>query len=457
MILPPHFQRKAICFPFGFGYIAQYLLNEGHHVEVLDIFANEYSKEQVVDILSKKFFDFYGISAFSTQYSYVKWLTKEIKEMNCSSTIVVGGPLGSYSPDIVLNNTNADVCCIGEGEITFPDLIQNNNNRSIVKGIAFKEDRKIVKTEPREYISDLDSLPTPVWDLFPVDIYLKNNSSSFAIITSRGCPYNCGFCSRTFKSVRYRSVDNVMAEIKQVIKKYNIKSIQFLDELFVANKQRILAFCERLSPLNLKWGCQGRINLVDKDILKRMKGAGCVYVGYGVESGSQKILDKMDKKIKVEDSVRVVNETFDVGLEPTIQMMYGYLGENDETLEETISFFDKINRPIYRPQLSPLVPLPNSPVYEYAIKNNLITNEERYLDSLQAGYLQYTKKHPLLVNMTEFGDEEYWRNWKYAVDEIDRRQRKRFFYFNVINHCKNYYRDGVRYIIKKINEKELYS
>lgn len=407
----PAGERTPSYFPLGLGYIAKILLNEGHDVKVLDIFAKGYNQKKVIEIIHSLEYDFVGISAMSPEYNYVKWLSKELKKYH-KGKIILGGALPTFSSEIILKNTEVDICIIGEGEETIKDIIKNKNNLKEVKGIYFREKNKIVKNHEREYIKDLDRIPLPAWDLFPIEIYLKTPSSpegycvnSMNIITARGCPYNCNFCSKTFKGTRLRSIDNIINEIKELIKRYNVKVINFADELVMVNKQRMYELCKKIKPLNLKWVCQGRVNVVDYDILKTMKKAGCCEVGYGIESGSLKILKNMNKCATPEMAANAIIAAKKTGVRPILQTMFGYPGEDKQTIKETIDFFKKVHA--HPDGVSITTPLPGTVLYEEVRKKGLIKDEEKYLEDLK-GTGQFT------LNLTEMSDEELVKMKKFA-------------------------------------------
>ena len=417
LIQPPHNyeggQRYPEAFPLGLGYIAKVLMDAGHRVDVLDIWAKQYSDEEVAHMAAVADCDVIGISAISTQYAYTKWLVAEIKKTR-DTPVVIGNALATLTPEIVMEHTQADVCVIGEGEITFKNVIDNLGNLESVKGIHFKQDGEIVKNKPQEYIKDLDSIDFPMRDIFPMDVYLKNcrvhgtNIPAMNLIAGRGCPYSCRFCSKTFAGLRLRSVDNIVAEIKMLIGKYGIKGVAFSDELVVINKDRMLELCDKIEPLEVKWSCQGRSNLVDYELLKRMKEAGCVSVGYGVESGSQAILENMNKRITVEQSRRAIEDTVKIGMRPLVQLMYGYPGENDATLRETTEFLSSLPY-ITRSTLSITTPLPGSELWDYAISKGLIKDPEKYLAQLAGGYAHDAKSCGQLINFTNFTREEFFQ------------------------------------------------
>ena len=421
LIQPPHYydggSRPPTNFPLGLGYIARVLHNAGHQVDVLDIWAHQWTNQEVIQNIRNIDHDIIGISAMSTQYAYVKWLIAELRKYS-KAKITVGGALATFSAEIVLKHTQAEICVIGEGEVTFLDVLKNLDNLKTVEGIYFKQNGEIIKNSPRKYIQNLDTIEFPDWALFPLEIYLKNcavfgypHIKAMNIVTSRGCPWDCCFCSKNFSGVRLRSIDNVIDEIKELKRRYAIRGIAFNDELVLINKQRAYELCQKIEPLQIKWSCQGRVNNVDFDLLKRMKKAGCLSVGYGVESGSQTILDGMNKKTTVAQAHTALRDTVKTGMKPIVQMMYGYPGETRETLQETIDFFK--NAVFLGPEiinslrLSATVPLPGAELYERAVKDGLISNEEKFLEELSAGYMHNVQK--LLVNFTDFSKDEFWR------------------------------------------------
>ena len=425
LVQPPHYydggSRAPGYFPLGLGYIAKSLLKSGHRVQVLDIWAHQYTNEDVIRKIKELDFDVVGISALSTQYVYVKWLITELKKRN-ASPVAVGNALATLSPEITLNNTEADICVIGEGETTFKEVVEKINDLEKVKGIYFKYADKISKNPSRGYIENLDTIDFPAWELFPMDIYLRHcrvystNIPAMNVVTARGCPYNCRFCSKTFRGVRLRSVNNIIDEIRVLIKKFEVRGIFFNDELVISNRKRIYELCDEIEPLGIKWNCQGRVNLVDLDILERMRRAGCVAVGYGIESGSQTILDNMNKQTHVEQSKKAIRDTIRVGMHPIIQMMYGYPGETRRTLQETTDFFKEI--PFVGPiGLSVTTPLPGTELYTYSLGKGLIKDEEEYLRRLSAGYTKSDGTRPF-TNFTEFDAKEFYRLKRYTETRI---------------------------------------
>jgi anaerobic magnesium-protoporphyrin IX monomethyl ester cyclase len=412
----PHEDRVPSVFPVGIANVAAAMTQEGVEVEVLDVFALGYSASDVSEYLKKSRWDVIGINAFSTQYPWATIFAAEAKRHQKQALIVMGGPLPTFNAELVLQKTATEICVIGEGEETIKDLVRNLGNPGEVAGICFKsKDGRIVRTSPRPYIKDLDSLPFTNYDIFPMGVYFKwvtvpgvaGGVKTVNMLTSRGCPYACNFCSKTFRGARFRSIDKIIEEIAELRDRYGIQGVIFSDELLLVKKKRTYELCEKIRPLKIYWSCQGRANTVDLDLLKTMKSVGCTSVGYGIESGSQKILDNMNKKVTVAQNERAITNTLKAGMIPVVQMIYGYPGEDADTIRETQEFFERIHfypaTAMGECEFSLLTPLPGSPLYQELLANGRIADEESYLEKLEHGY---NIDCPLRMNLTRFSDEE---------------------------------------------------
>ncbi len=411
-------------FPSGLGYIAAILLKENYDVKVLDINGYRYDKETVkkslYEFLINQGIDFVGIGCLITCYNYAKWLIQTIKEIKPETTVIVGGGLGSSIPEICLNKMKADIIVIGEGENTILDMLKTlliKKDLSKVKGIAFKKNGRVIRTPLRERIKNLDELPLPAWNLFPMHIYLKNpfevealmdlKKKSVNIITNRGCPYNCTFCYETFTHLRTtRSPENVIKEIKILKQEYNAELFLFSDDLFCVDKKWASDFCDLLlkENLNIKWFSAMRVNILDEPLLRKMKKAGCLLLNYGIESGSQKMLDVMRKGITTEDSAKAIAVTRKVGLRLNLSFMMGFPEETKETLQETINFCIQNN--IHLTAIFFVTPYPRTALYEQARQIGLIKDEEEFISRLG-------NATELTINLTKWSDEELvnLRNW----------------------------------------------
>jgi len=419
LLINPPIREHALPYelPIGLGIIANVLLGDGHEVKVLDINAERLSQPEVCERVSlQSYYDIIGVGGLITTYKYLKWLIPELKKRNPNSKIVVGGGVVIENPDLLISRVPADIAVIGEGEITMKELasvLESGGSLEKINGLVYKEKGRLIRTPPRPLISDLDSLPFPAWDLFPMDIYLYNvvcastlgKKTETNILAARGCPYGCKFCWHMFgRGARFRSVDNVVEEIKLLIRKYNVEAIHMIDETFTLSKKRVMEFCDRLiqEKIDIAWSSLARVNLVDEEMLKKMKQAGCFRVGYGIESGSQRILDRMNKGITTKQAERAIKLTRRIGLEVGATFMLGYPGEDLTTIKETVDFCQGLM--LTPTALFYTTPYPGTDLYE-EVKSQVIRRygeEEKFIETLGDAY-------DFTINLTDFSDEDLVR------------------------------------------------
>ncbi len=402
--------------PIGLGWIASVMQNEGHKVEIMDINAWRYPKEQVLEILRNKGkdFDIFGISGMITTYNYVKWLQNNLKQMFPDKLIVNGGAGPTSIPHLYLKN-GSDVVALGEGELTMLDLaetIENKGDIGNVEGIAWKQDDTIITNKQREAIQNLDELPLPAWELFPLEeIYLGNNiirkfnfTKSLNVLASRGCPFRCNFCHDGFgERTRWFSAEYMIDHLKYLKNRYGVQHVHFDDETFVGNRKRTIEFCQRMIDENLgiSWTCTGRVNVMNEELLKLMKEGGCIDIGYGFESGSQKMLNSMQKDATVEQAVKAVELTRKYGINVSGSLMVGAPGENAETIQEQVEFCKKANFRI--DHMFICTPTPRTGLYTVLMQQGRIKDEEQYVETMSKRGDFWAD---ILINMTDMPDEE---------------------------------------------------
>lgn len=431
IINPPiRLTEKPTVFPSGLGYIAAYLLREGYDVKVLDINGYRYNKETVENILRKHITDgkieIIGIGCLITCYDYVKWLVQAIRKIKPETKVIIGGGLGSSIPKMCIEKLKADIVVVGEGELITANLlkaIEKKQDLAKVRGIYFRGDNQIIKTPPEERIKNLDELPFPTWDLFPMQIYINNpfpleaimdlkNKKSMNVIAGRGCPYQCTFCYETFEHhVTMRSVVNVVEEVKIMQKKYGVELIYFVDDLFAMNKKWIMEFCDLLIKERIKliWLCTARVNLVDEEMVEKMKEAGCILLNFGLESGSQKMLDIMKKGVVVEQANNALKICRNADMRISQSFMMGFPEETKETLDETINFC--VKNDMHLTTIFFVTPYPGTPLYEQAKRIGLIKNEEEYIRKL-GNATEFT------INLTRWSNDELFKMRDYLISNI---------------------------------------
>ena len=422
LIQPMHEKQKkkvrtSISFPWGLAALAGSYRQAGYDVEILDGQALQFNKGELLLEINKFNFDIVGITAFSTQYPTVKLLAEQIKE-TFRVPVIVGGPLASYQAEMVLATTDVDVCVIGEGEIAGVEILRSWDDPQSVKGIAFKENGNIVLTLPQDRFVDLDQLPLPDFSLFDMERYVWHNNKfagktnsgirAMTFITSRGCPYRCHFCSKSCLSFRSMSPIKVYEMIAGLKREFKLEEIYFGDELFLSSKSKFKELAPMLKSLNIPWGGQARVNLVDKEFLNMIKDTNCEGIGYGVESGSQQILNNMNKKITVKQIESAMRYTQRLKIPIKVQLIFGYPGENEETVQETIDLFKRVDHPGRR--FNVITPIPGSKLYDDCLTQGLIKDEPGYLAAIEIGF-GIGKVH---VNFTNWPDDEIYPRKKAA-------------------------------------------
>lgn len=260
--------------------------------------------------------------------------------------------------------------CIGEGERTIVEIAKASSLDDIskIKGIYYRKDNNIYITDKRNDINDLDNLAFPARHLLPKeDIVmerLSNTSLPIAhVLFSRGCPYRCNFCANQNHNMRYRSKDNIKEELELLIKDYNIKGFCVVDDNFLVNKEKAMEIIKEIGKLNLKWSTLARVDNVDLELLKELKNSGCIEIKYGVESGSQKMLDLMNKNITVDEIKKAFTLTKDTGINAKALIMHGFPKEDYNTTKETIALLEDLKMYISRVGLTYFTYLPGSPIY----------------------------------------------------------------------------------------------
>jgi len=337
--------------PLGLAYLGAVSEERGDEVRILDMEVEEAPLSQV---LREERPDLVGITANTIQIKAAWRVAQEIKaEMDLP--IVLGGPHPTLLPQESVKRPEVDIVVRGEGEATWADLCQKLESGASLEeaqGISYRQNGRVVHNPDRPVIADVDSLPFPAHHLFQMERYTNLQPTldtvegrSFSILTSRGCPYRCTYCSQILPRVwRMRSPENVVAEWRWLVKDLGAKEIGVLDDSFNIDRKRVLAICDLLISEGLNhvpWIMINgiRANLVDEELLGRMREAGCIRTAFGVESGNQEILDTViDKRLTLEEIRAAFKAAKSVGMETIGFFIIGLPGETEETIEDTIRF-----------------------------------------------------------------------------------------------------------------------
>jgi|GEM_PF-133924 len=355
--------------PVGLGTINAVLRTDGHDARLANFSRAPW--EEVRRTLRKFRPKILGISLFTFNRGAVLRLARLARQLDPNLFIVAGGPHATHLAEHVLSrNPSVDAVALGEGEETMRELartLEAGGNLQGVAGLAYREGGGIVQTAPRPVVSDLNALPHPAahYESFGVDRF----SQFEFLITSRGCPARCTFCSTPEfwgTRLRYRSVDHVLDELRFLQERFGHVTVSFRDDTFTVDKKRTVELCRRIldSGLHLLWDCQSRVNAIDEERLVWMRRAGCQHIQYGVESGSRTILDKLNKGIQLEQVVQACELTRRVGMELSLYLITGVQGETESDIQATLRLIRQV-----RPHdgiVSPLVVYPGTALYEEA-------------------------------------------------------------------------------------------
>lgn len=368
--------------PLGIAYMAGVLQENHIDVEILDASAEDMDFKDVEKELLKRKPDLVALTALTPTIGRALETAQVVKETLPDSIVVIGGYHPTFNFIETLEDENVDIVIRGEGEYIMLNLVQALENQSSlhdVKGIVFedKNSKEIVVNPEAPLIQDLDELPFPALNLLPMKKYrlLDMDTHMTTMITTRGCPMQCSFCSSAAmhgKKIRERSVENIVDEIEYLKTNYDIDTIAFMDDTFTLKKRKVMAICDEILKRNIEimWGCTSRVDTLDEKLLKKMKEAGCITIFIGVESADQQQLDNMCKNTtiaKIENAFKIAHK---LKIRTIASVALGMPGDTKEIMNKTVKFVHKLkpNYAIY----SLATPYPGTRFYKEAFEKNLI-------------------------------------------------------------------------------------
>lgn len=371
----------------GLAYIAACLLRDGHQVIGLDCKTEPLSDQEIGRRLSDFGPHLVGVTAMTHEVHRAVRVCEIAHQAVPGTLTMVGGPHATALPERALLEFPAiDISVVGEGEETVCEIAQRIDSNSTallgIKGIAFRVDGKVVRNLDRPWTENLDALPLPAWHLFPKVI-------AWGMFAGRGCPYGCKFCQRVLgRKVRMRSVDNVIAEIDALDSQMGVHESWFQDETFALNRHWMEEFLTKLEERNRRtgyiwrWKANSRANLADESMYRRMKEAGCVGLGFGIESGNPDILKRIGKSVTKDMALRAIRSARRAGLETGAFFIIGHPGETLSTALQTVLFAGKLGADDIA--VGVMVPYPGTEIWEMAragrYNYRLLTEDWRMYD-----------------------------------------------------------------------------
>ncbi|MDR4506729.1 MAG: B12-binding domain-containing radical SAM protein [Candidatus Brocadiaceae bacterium] len=397
-------------FPLGLAYLSSTLKKSGYEVSIYDVDCNKDSKgmdytrlpekyrkylqelknpknviiKEISETLEKHQPDLVGITVMTPKVASAFTVASLVKKYNRNCTVVFGGPHATLRPDEILRNSmDVDFVINGEGEEVFLELVNTLREKTgsfdDIGGLSFRREGKNVHNETRTFINNLDELSIPDREaLLGSRTYTSEDMG--LLMGSRGCPYSCSYCATQIwsKKVRYRSIANILEEIKQVQYRFGTHQFTFKDDSFSVNRKRVIEFCNQLisADIKVKWDCNTRVDLVDLELLQIMKRAGCNSIKVGVESGSERILKLINKGITLERIKTAAHLFKKAGIHWTTYFMMGIPTETREDIEKTLDLLYDI-KPSFA-SIGVYEPFPGTGLFELGVEKGLVDREMTY-------------------------------------------------------------------------------
>ena len=384
---PPSVHSHPPFIPLGLAYLGAVAEKAGHQVTVIDCQAEKLNYETFQSRIAKTPSDVIGVTATTLLYKSAMQIITVAKQTQPQAVTVLGGSHGTFWDENALHEyPTLDVVVRREGEETLIELaekLQSQSSLSSVLGVTYRDGDKVVRNQDRPFIENLDALPFPAHHLMPLESLKHNGKIIFPLVSSRGCVFWCDFCStvRMFgRGYRMRSAKNVVDEMQLVHDKYGVDQVTFYDDAFSVDRSRVVKICEELHArkLEMKWDCGTRVDMVDRELMKTMRDAGCFAVWLGVESGSEAILGAMNKSIKLDQTRLAYKTAHQLGLMTIANVVLGFPGETEQTAKETIHFVKELSPDDVGFYVA--TPYPGTPMYEQVKKNGWlrVTDFDKY-------------------------------------------------------------------------------
>jgi anaerobic magnesium-protoporphyrin IX monomethyl ester cyclase len=357
-------QVDTYCPPLGVLYIASLVRKNNHIPYVIDVPALRWSLKETVNHVLSLNPDVVGISSMTINVLNAGKIAEELKREGIRAPIVIGGPHMTAAPVETLKRfSSIDYGVIGEGEITFLELIEKLGRHepvSDIMGISWRDHSgEVVVNPPRPFIKDLDTLPLPAWDLlpnfpeaYPQSALETKRLPAASVITSRGCPHQCTFCDRSVfgSSVRHHGAEYTLDMIRHLKNEYRVKDLMILDDNFILDKKKLFQICDAIieEEMDLRWYCLSHVRFMTEDRLKKIKKAGCWIMEVGIESGCERILKLLKRNTKKEEIAKAIKRAKQAGIRVKGNFIFGLPTETQDSLEETIQFATDIDISLFQ-------------------------------------------------------------------------------------------------------------
>jgi len=481
LLINPPFNRlkgiRAKYFPIGLGYLGAALKKNGFYVRIYNTeignpsenlicppmekvvsYYNKYIEslnnpdhyvwKNVENTISDFKPDIVGISVMTAKYGSALKISRICKSITKKIVVVWGGPHPTLLPEESLENDTVDFVVRGEGELAFPALCANlNGDIKTIKGISFKKENRIIHNSQMPLIEELDSLPFMGREL-ALNKEQYSNDDFGVITTSRGCIFRCTYCCAPKiwgKKIRHRSPENVIKEIIKIQKEYHTDTLMFWDDSFTVDKAYTKSLCNKIigKRLNIRFGCTTRVNLVDNELLKIMRKAGCYNIDFGIESGSKRILDLIKKDISFEQIEHAAKLCRKNNINWNAFFMIGFPQETKQDIIDSMKYFKKL-RPS-EASLSIFTPYPGTELFKVAKNYGLINDKVDW-----SSYSHHSSENSFVKDLTK---EELSELYKKFILIIARQKKSFLSRFFIRKTLLSFYFNHPRYFVLKVIQK----
>ncbi len=389
--------------PLGLAYVAASLEKANYKVEMLDNYLLKKPTNEIKQQLQQQKPEIVGITCGSATYHRCIETAKTIKETLPNCKVVVGGWHASYMPESILQHPEIDYAVMGEGERAMVELAthitngKGNEALANIAGLAYRHNGSIAKNAPK-FISNMDEIPFPARHLLPMHLYDRtieflNAKPADVMSIARGCPYNCAFCETKKlwgNTCRSFSPNRTLDEVNYMIDKFHTKGLYFINDNFTLKKKETTELCNLMvkNKLDLEWVCDTRVNLVSRELLSKMKEAGCKAIWFGVESGSPRILERINRNITLEQTETAFKLCREQGIQIACSFMLGFPDETHADMEATLKFAKKLD-PDWC-QFNIFIAYPDSSLYQELLQKGNYEQLDDFLLSVKTEDFNYT-------------------------------------------------------------------
>lgn len=396
-------------FPLGIGYLASVLREQGYGVEVYCMDVYHYTNEMLGDKLDANEYKLICIGFMASRFKEtILDLCSVVNAHKKDAWLVLGGHGSSPIPKYMIEKTNADVVSIGESENTLLKILHDKKHYI---------NARIYRCYP---VENLDVLPFPAWDLFPMDKYIRSiqfkgmdeKDCMFQMISARGCINACTFCYRMEKGIRLRSIDRVIDEMMYLYEHYKVSTIRFQDEMFLVSKKRLMEFIDKLTAtgMDMKFYIDARVDFFDREIAQMLKNHGCIGIDFGFESSSQAVLNEIKKNATVEKNIKVLELAKEVDIPVGLNFIWGYPSDDEQTLRNNADLITRYNHYQSLRTIRPVTAYPGCELYYEGIQKGLINGPDDFFNRFRNSDL-------ITMNFTAFPDDVCYR-WLYDVNKM---------------------------------------